>query len=91
MNIDKMTIKLRQAVGDADILANERGSAEITSEHLLLALLNQKEGLLSPLFERLGVPPRQIQVALEDLADRLPKAYGGSVKRSISAALGNQL
>ena len=43
MNIDKMTIKLRQAVGDADILANERGSAEIASEHLLLALLNQKE------------------------------------------------
>lgn len=91
MNIDKMTIKLRQAVGDADILANERGSAEITSEHLLLALLNQKEGLLSPLFERLGVPPKQIQVALEELADALPKAYGGSVKRTVSAALGNQL
>jgi len=91
MNIDKMTIKLRQAVGDADILANERGSAEITSEHLLLALLNQKEGLLSPLFERLGVPPKQIQAALEDLANRLPKAYGGSVNRTVSAALGNQL
>jgi len=91
MNIDKMTIKLRQAVGDADILANERGSAEITSEHLLLALLNQKEGLLSPLFERLGVPPKQIQAALEDLANRLPKAYGGNVNRTVSAALGNQL
>ncbi|HKL58350.1 MAG TPA: ATP-dependent chaperone ClpB [Sphaerochaeta sp.] len=91
MNIDKMTIKLRQAVGDADLLANERGSAEITSEHLLLALLNQKEGLLSPLFERLGVPPKQVQAALEDLANRLPKAYGTNVKRSISAALGNQL
>ncbi|HKL57579.1 MAG TPA: ATP-dependent chaperone ClpB [Sphaerochaeta sp.] len=91
MNIDKMTIKLRQAVGDADILANEKGSAEITSEHLLLALLTQKEGLLSPLFERLGVPPKQVQASLEELANRLPKAYGGSVKRTISAALGNQL
>ncbi|HKL59114.1 MAG TPA: ATP-dependent chaperone ClpB [Sphaerochaeta sp.] len=91
MNIDKMTIKLRQAVGDADILANEKGSAEITSEHLLLALLSQKEGLLSPLFERLGVPPKQVQTALEDLANKLPKAYGGSVNRTISAALGNQL
>lgn len=91
MNIDKMTIKLRQAVGDADLLANEQGNAEITSEHLLLALLNQKEGLLSPLFERLGVPPRQVQAALQALVDRLPKAYGGSTQRSISAALGNQL
>jgi len=72
-------------------LANDRGSAEITSEHLLLALLNQKEGLLSPLFERLGVPPKQIQAALEDLANRLPKAYGGNVNRTVSAALGNQL
>lgn len=91
MNIDKMTIKLRQAVGDADLLANEQGNAEITSEHLLLALLNQKEGLLSPLFERLGVPPRQVQAALQALVDRLPKAYGGTTQRSISAALGNQL
>ncbi|MDT4760904.1 ATP-dependent chaperone ClpB [Sphaerochaeta sp. PS] len=91
MNIDKMTIKLRQAVGDADLLANEQGNAEITSEHLLLALLNQKEGLLSPLFERLGVPPRQVQAALQALVDRLPKAYGGTTQRSISAALGNEL
>ncbi len=60
MNIDKMTIKLRQAIGDADMLANEHGNAEITTEHLLLALINQKEGLLTPLFERLGVPPAMV-------------------------------
>lgn len=91
MNIDKMTIKLRQAIGDADTLAHERGSSEITTEHLLLALLEQKEGLLPPLLERLGVHPAQVQASLEELADRLPKAYGGSVKRALSASLGNQL
>ncbi|MFA6785069.1 MAG: ATP-dependent chaperone ClpB [Sphaerochaeta sp.] len=91
MNIDKMTIKLRQAVGDADILANEQGNAEITSEHLLLALLAQKEGLLSPLFERLGVPPKQIQARLQELVSKLPKAYGGNTQRSVSSELGSQL
>ena len=91
MNIDKMTIKLRQAVGDADLLANEQGNAEITSEHLLLALLAQKEGLLSPLFERLGVPPKQIQIKLQELVSKLPKAYGGNVQRSVSSELGSQL
>jgi len=45
MNLDKMTIKLRQAIADADMLANEHGNAEITTEHLILALLDQKDGL----------------------------------------------
>lgn len=91
MNTDKMTIKLRQAIGDADLLANERGNAEIATEHLLLALLNQKEGLLSPLFERLGVPAPQIKLALQQQVDRLPKAYGSNVQRSISSQLGSAL
>ncbi|MGE4585403.1 MAG: ATP-dependent chaperone ClpB [Sphaerochaeta sp.] len=91
MNIDKMTIKLRQAIGDADILANEKGNAEIATEHLLLALLAQKEGLLPPLLERVGVPARMVTTRLEELVDKLPKAYGGNAQRSLSAQLGNQL
>lgn len=91
MNLDKMTIKLRQAISDADMLANEHGNAEITTEHLLLALLGQKEGLLPPLLERLGVPARQVKEKLEDLVNKLPKAYGSNVQRSISGQLGSQL
>ena len=91
MNSDKMTIKLRQAIGDADMLAHDRGNAEITSEHLLLALLAQKEGLLPPLFERLGVPTQMVVGKLTELVDKLPKAYGASAQRSLSAQLGNQL
>ncbi len=91
MNIDKMTIKLRQALGDADMLANESGNAEITTEHLLLALLAQKEGLLMPLFDRLGVRPALVSAKLEELVKKLPKSYGGNAQRSISAQLGNQL
>jgi len=91
MNSEKMTIKLRQAIGDADMLAHDRGNAEVTTEHLLLALLSQKEGLLPPLFERLGVPAQLVVNKLTELVDKLPKAYGGSVQRSLSAQLGNQL
>ncbi|MDX9915480.1 MAG: Clp protease N-terminal domain-containing protein, partial [Sphaerochaeta sp.] len=91
MNIDKMTIKLRQAIGDADGLANNNGNAEITSEHLLASLLSQKEGVLIPLFERIGIPPATVLERTEALIDRLPKAYGTAVKRSISAQLGSQL
>jgi len=91
MNLDKMTIKLRQAIADADMLANEHGNAEITTEHLILALLDQKDGLLPPLLERLGVPHKQVKEKVESLLNRLPKAYGSNVQRSISAQLGNQL
>jgi len=91
MNIDKMTIKLRQGLSDADALANANGNAEISSEHLLAALLSQKEGVLIPLFERIGIPPATVLERTEKLIDRLPKAYGGAVKRSISAQLGSQL
>ncbi len=91
MNIDKMTIKLRQAIGDADMLANTHGNAEISSEHLLYALLNQQDGVLVPLFERVGIAPAKVTEKLEALIDRLPKAYGGAVKRSLSAQLGRQL
>lgn len=91
MNIDTMTIKLRQALSDADVLANEHGNAEITTEHLILALLDQKEGLLPPLLERLGVPLKQVKEKIEDLVNRLPKAYGSNVQRSLSAQLGGQL
>ena len=91
MNIDKMTIKLRQAIGEADMLANERGNAEISTEHLLLALLAQKEGLLIPLFQRLGLPPATVTAKLEELANKLPKVYGSNTQRALSAQLGNQL
>ncbi|HZJ88177.1 MAG TPA: ATP-dependent chaperone ClpB [Sphaerochaeta sp.] len=91
MNSDKMTIKLRQAIGDADMLANTHGNAEISSEHLLYALLNQQDGVLVPLFERVGIAPAKVVEKLEALLDRLPKAYGGAVKRSLSAQLGRQL
>ncbi len=91
MNIDSMTIKLRQAIGDADMLANEHGNAEISTEHLLLALLAQKEGLLTPLFERLGVPLASVNAKLQELVNKLPKVYGSNAQRSISAQLGNQL
>jgi ATP-dependent Clp protease ATP-binding subunit ClpB len=91
MNLDKMTIKLRQAIQDADALANENGNAEITTEHLLLSLIAQKEGLLSPLFDKLGIPSRQVQAKMQDLVGRLPKAYGATAQRSLSGQLGNEL
>ena len=91
MNIDKMTIKLREAIQSADSLTHEYHNPTIDSEHLFLALLQQKEGMLSPLFDRLGVAHSLLEQETLKLIERLPKAYGGSTQSSLSSRLGEQL
>ncbi len=88
MNVEKMTIKLREGVQGADTLAHEYNNSTIDTEHMLLALLEQKDGLLTPLFEKLGVSPQQVESELRKMIDRLPKAYGGSTQLSLSNRLG---
>ena len=91
MNVDKMTIKFREAIQAADTLAHDNHNPVIESEHLFLALLRQKEGLLAPLFDRLGVPHEQIEQQTSALIERLPKSYGGSAQSSLSPKLAEQL
>ena len=87
MNSDKMTIKLRQAIGDADMLAHDRGNAEITSEHLLLALLSQKEGLLPPL-STFGVPPKLVWAKLHQNCGQATQSIWSVLSALLSCAAG---
>ena len=91
MDFEKMTIKLRQAIQDADQIAAQNGNQEITTEHVLLALLRQKDGLLPPLLDKIGVSAGQAEQAFRELVDKLPKVYGSNVQRSLSGALGTEL
>ncbi|MDD4219202.1 MAG: ATP-dependent chaperone ClpB [Sphaerochaetaceae bacterium] len=91
MNIEKMTIKLREAIQSADALAREYNNPTIEAEHFLLALLQQQDGLLAPLFDRLGVPHRVVEGETLTLVERLPKAYGTATQRTLSAKLAELL
>ena len=55
MNINKLTLKAQEAVVDAQTLARESGHAEFTPEHLLVALLRQEGGIVTPMLNKLGV------------------------------------
>ncbi|HYC78817.1 MAG TPA: Clp protease N-terminal domain-containing protein, partial [Planctomycetota bacterium] len=82
MNLDRMTVKTREAVQQAATDARERRHPEITPGHLLRALLEQEGGLMPDLLRRLGVEPDHLaQVAERELA-RLPKSEGGDVGAS---------
>ncbi|MBN1670938.1 MAG: ATP-dependent chaperone ClpB [Kiritimatiellae bacterium] len=55
MQMDRFTIKAQEVISHAQRLAEQHRHAEVDVEHLALALLDQKEGIVSPLLERLGV------------------------------------
>ena len=86
-----MTVKVREALQVADSLAHQYNNPQIENEHLFLALLRQKEGLVVPLFERLGVSLTQMENQTLALIERLPKSYGPTSQRSISPKLTNLL
>ena len=91
MNIEKMTIKLREALQSALALARQYNNPVIEGEHLLLALLQQRDGVLVPLFERLGVHIDRLIQEVTALIDKMPKAYGGSTQNVLSPTLGELL
>ena len=78
MNLEKFTVKIKQAITDSQSIAESRKNPEITTSHLLLAMLNQKDGLLNPLLNKLGVEMSLFVPKVEHLVEILPKAYGQS-------------
>ena len=83
MDFNKFTIKMQEAVERANQFAGEENHSELTSAHILIALLDQKEGVIRPLLEKLGVSVQSVDDAMRKVLASLPKAYG-SVQRSLS-------
>ena len=91
MNFDKFTVKMQNAIEEAVKTAESAGHSEVAPAHMILALLEQKDGVLRPLFEKLGVSLESVQTAMEEILRKLPKAYGGTQKtfsRSMARILG---
>jgi len=60
MRMDKMTIKAQEALQDAQAFAAERGHQNVEPEHLLLALVRQEGGVVTPILQRLGAAPEAV-------------------------------
>ena len=59
MRLDKLTVKAQEAVQAAQSLADQHGHQAIEPEHLLVALLQQREGVVGPVLAKLGAPDLQ--------------------------------
>ena len=78
MNINKYTEKAQEAVIAAQQLAEQLNHAQIEPEHLLLALVEQQDGIVPELLRKLDADPKPFAAALRDDLSRQPQAYGGS-------------
>jgi ATP-dependent Clp protease ATP-binding subunit ClpB len=76
MRLDKLTVKTREALVAAQELAHKKGQPELAPEHVLQALLTQKEGLVPALMMKAGADPARVAVAVEREVDRLPRQEG---------------
>lgn len=91
MRIDKMTHSLQQALADAQSLALGKDHTEITSEHLLSAMLNQASGSVRPLLSKSGVDLRQLSQALHSALENVATVAQPSGEVQVSRGLGKVL
>ena len=79
MNIDKFTLKAQEALQEAKSIAERKHHQQIDVEHLLLALLEQKEGIVIPILQKLGANLDLIVSQLENELNRVPQVTGKGV------------
>jgi ATP-dependent Clp protease ATP-binding subunit ClpB len=75
---DKFTIKAQEAVQNAVELAGSRGNPQVTPVHLLHALVAEREGIVRPLLEKIGVDRGHLERIIEAELSHLPKVSGGA-------------
>ena len=76
MNIQKFTQKSIEAIQDTEKLAYDHGNQEITQEHLLLALLQQEDGLIGKLVEKMDIDRQYFTNDAEAMVGALTKVSG---------------
>jgi ATP-dependent Clp protease ATP-binding subunit ClpB len=83
---DKFTVKAQESVQRASEIASERGNPELLPLHILFALLEDREGIVPPVLEKLGVAAQSILAQAQQAIDRLPRVSGASAQPTLSGA-----
>ncbi|MEZ0092630.1 ATP-dependent chaperone ClpB [Streptacidiphilus sp. EB129] len=79
MDASKLTTKAQEALSAAIRQASGAGNPDVTPVHVLLALLEQPEGIARPLLEAVGADPSRLRAAVQRMQSALPQAQGSTV------------
>jgi ATP-dependent Clp protease ATP-binding subunit ClpB len=91
MDYEKLTIKAQEALNAASGIAQKEDHSQVETEHLLLALLRQEDGIVPPIIERIGGDVRRIAADAEALVRQTPKIYGEAAQLFFSSAASKTL
>ncbi len=84
---DKLTVKAQEAMQRANDLASEHGNPELQPVHILAALIEDREGIVPPLLERVGLHVPNVQAEAMREIEKLPKVSGsGATQAHLSDA-----
>jgi ATP-dependent Clp protease ATP-binding subunit ClpB len=88
---DKLTVKSQQAVQQAQQRAAELGNPEMQPVHLMLALVEDREGVIPAVLGKIGVPIERLESDLHTIEEKLPRVSGAAAQPGLSQALNKAL
>ncbi len=79
MRFDKFTLKVQEALQEAQTLAKKYGNQSVDVEHLLTAFLMQPEGIVGEILKKLGADPKGVETEIRKSLEKLPRVEGAGV------------
>ena len=79
MRLDKFTLKAQEAIQASQQIAERFGNQQIEPEHIVRAILDQKEGVIPPLLAKIGANQAQLIETFEAAIDKFPKVSGAAM------------
>jgi ATP-dependent Clp protease ATP-binding subunit ClpB len=88
---DKFTVKAQEAIQRANELASEHGNPELLPIHVLAALVEDREGIVVPVLEKIGIGPQAVLAEIYQEINKLPKVSGSGANQASMSSQVNQL
>ena len=76
MNVEKMTLRVQQALNDSNLTAVKYSHQQIDVIHLFAALVEQEDGLIPNIFTKMGINVKMLKIDIDSTLDRMPKVLG---------------
>ena len=81
---DKLTVKAQEAIQRAVELASQNGNPEVLPSHIVAALLEDREGIVVPVLEKVGAGPQKVLAEINRIIESLPKVSGSAAQPQLS-------
>lgn len=82
MDVDKLTIKVQEAINESQMIAVRHNHQEVDAIHIFAALLSQDDGLIPNIFGKMGVNVRELKNETDKELDSMPKVLGEGAENS---------